>query len=67
MKISDTAQAISISSKTVAIRLEKLTENRIAQFTIFCNPAAIIWNNNIWERFGIDLGNSLNIIIDGND
>lgn len=41
MKISDIAQAISISSKTVAIRLEKLTENRIAQFTIFCNPAAI--------------------------
>jgi DNA-binding Lrp family transcriptional regulator len=41
MEISDIAEKISISSKTVARRLEKMIENHVLDFTIHCNPKAI--------------------------
>jgi DNA-binding Lrp family transcriptional regulator len=41
MEILDIAEKISMSSKTVARRLEKLIENRVLDFTIHCNPKAI--------------------------
>ncbi len=41
MEISDIAEKISMSSKTVARRLEKMIENRILHFTIHSNPTAI--------------------------
>jgi DNA-binding Lrp family transcriptional regulator len=41
MEISDIAERISISSKTVARRLEKLIENHVLDFTIQFNFTAI--------------------------
>lgn len=41
MEISDIAEKISLSSKTVARRLEKMTENRVLDFTVHYNPTAI--------------------------
>ena len=36
MEISDIAERISMSSKTVARRLDKMIENRLVEFTIHC-------------------------------
>ena len=41
MEISDIAEKISMSSKTVARRLEKMIENHVLDFTIQCNFTAI--------------------------
>jgi DNA-binding transcriptional regulator LsrR (DeoR family) len=41
MEISDIAEKISMSSKTVARRLDKMIENRLVEFTIHCNPTAM--------------------------
>jgi DNA-binding Lrp family transcriptional regulator len=41
MEISDIAEKISMSSKTVARRLEKMIENHILDFTVQCNFKAI--------------------------
>jgi DNA-binding Lrp family transcriptional regulator len=41
MEVSDIAEKISMSSKTVARRLEKMVDNRILNFTLHCNPTAI--------------------------
>jgi DNA-binding Lrp family transcriptional regulator len=41
MEISDIAEKISMSSKTVTRRLEKLIEKRVLDFTVHCNPTAI--------------------------
>ena len=52
MEISDIAERISMSSKTVARRLDKMIENRLVEFTIHCNPTAmrgyiisVVWAN----------------------
>jgi DNA-binding Lrp family transcriptional regulator len=41
MEISDIAEKISMSSKTVARRLEKMIENHVLDFTVQCNFKAI--------------------------
>jgi DNA-binding Lrp family transcriptional regulator len=41
MEISDIAGKISLSSKTVARRLDKMIKNRILEFSIEVNPAAM--------------------------
>jgi DNA-binding Lrp family transcriptional regulator len=41
MEILDIAEKISMSSKTVTRRLEKMIENHVLDFTIHCNPTAI--------------------------
>jgi DNA-binding Lrp family transcriptional regulator len=41
MEISDIAEKISMSSKTVARRLEKMIENHVLDFTVQCNFTAI--------------------------
>jgi DNA-binding Lrp family transcriptional regulator len=41
MEISDIAEKISMSSKTVARRLEKMIENHVLEFTVQCNFTAI--------------------------
>jgi DNA-binding Lrp family transcriptional regulator len=41
MKISDIARKISMSSKTVARRLDKMIENRILEFSTEVNPVAM--------------------------
>jgi DNA-binding Lrp family transcriptional regulator len=41
MEISDIAEKISISSKTVSRRLEKMIENHVLDFTMHFNPTAI--------------------------
>jgi DNA-binding Lrp family transcriptional regulator len=41
MEILDIAEKISMSSKTVARRLEKMIENHVLDFTIQCNFTAI--------------------------
>jgi DNA-binding Lrp family transcriptional regulator len=41
MEISDIAEKISMSSKTVARRLEKMIENHVLDFTIQCNFTAV--------------------------
>jgi DNA-binding Lrp family transcriptional regulator len=41
IEISDIAEEISMSSKTVARRLEKMIENHVLDFTLHCNPKAI--------------------------
>lgn len=41
MEISDIAEKISMSSKTVSRRLEKMIENHVLDFTIQCNFTAI--------------------------
>jgi DNA-binding Lrp family transcriptional regulator len=41
MEISDIAEKISMSSKTVVRRLEKMIENHVLDFTIQCNFTAI--------------------------
>ena len=38
MEISDIAEKISMSSKTVARRLEKMIENHVLDFTVQCQP-----------------------------
>jgi DNA-binding Lrp family transcriptional regulator len=41
MEISDIAEKISMSSKTVTRRLEKMIENHVLDFTVHCDPTAI--------------------------
>jgi DNA-binding Lrp family transcriptional regulator len=41
MEIMDIAKATSISSKTIRRRIEKMTKNRVLEFSINVNPAAM--------------------------
>ena len=72
MEISDIAERISMSSKTVARRLDKMIENRLVEFTIHCNPTAmrgyivsVVWANtekgsyrDVLEKSYLDLKDS---------
>ena len=72
MEISDIAEKISMSSKTVARRLDKMIENRLVEFTIHCNPTAmrgyivsVVWANtekgsyrDVLEKSYLDLKDS---------